>query len=704
MACNSVTITTSPTTTATKNIFEEHNGLRRSRSSKDICKGAGMQRSFSSKALCNRASIRRSLSDNHLCNASSSICASSTQPKLKSSRSGGIFPFQLSSSMIPQSLRSFLLDLETSKDMSIVEDTMNIIENTQESGVKEVQRANWIARLWQIRNQSKNRQLREMADGDEFCVKDQNDCDCNDDECGCIVHYDSEGGGKGEASYEHKSFSRLLARVPWTDTKLFSQLAFLCSMAYGITEIKAIDLRRYYGLKFVTSSLEKKAEAASIRKKLDEDSTCIPIAAPYDATDSERKRPLRSSVAYEIAASAASYIQSHAKNLLSLGSESQQEGNGADSHASGPKAQEEGESSPLVHKSEVAAYVAASTMTAVVAAGEKEKQETARDLQSLHSSPCEWFVCDDASTHTRCFVIQGSDSLASWQANLFFEPTKFEGTDVLVHRGIYEAAKGIYEQFTPEIMDHMHEHGEHAKFQFTGHSLGGSLSLLVNLMLLTRKVVKPSALDPVVTFGSPFVFCGGQKILDDLGLDESHVHCVMMHRDIVPRAFSCNYPNHVAELLKRLNGPLRSHPCLIKKKFLYSPLGKIFILQPNEKSSPPHPLLPPGNALYTLDKTQCGYSPSALRAFLNCPHPLETLSDPTAYGSEGTILRDHDSSNYLKAVNGVLRQHTKMEVRKVRKQRNLLWPLLTSPSPHSCSHESNLNRSRLVTKEVMTGV
>lgn len=24
------------------------------------------------------------------------------------------------------------------------------------------------------------------------------------------------------------------------------------------------------------------------------------------------------------------------------------------------------------------------------------------------------------------FVFQGSDSLASWQANLFFEPTKFE--------------------------------------------------------------------------------------------------------------------------------------------------------------------------------------------------------------------------------------------------------------------------------------
>lgn len=134
---------------------------------------------------------------------------------------------------------------------------------------------------------------------------------------------------------------------------------------------------------------------------------------------------------------------------------------------------------------------------------------------------------------------------------------------MLVHRGIYEAAKGIYNQFMPDIIDHMNRHGERAKFQFTGHSLGGSLSVLIHLMLLSRKVVKPSALRPVVTFGAPFVFCGGQKILADLGLDESHIHCVLMHRDIVPRAFSCNYPNHVSLVLKRLSS-FKSHPCLIK--------------------------------------------------------------------------------------------------------------------------------------------
>ncbi|KAJ0112757.1 hypothetical protein Patl1_00587 [Pistacia atlantica] len=695
MAYTTVSIPTSPVGTKTKDIFRENDGLRRSQSGKDLCKQAG---------------LRRSYSDNNLCHSINRVRAASTQPKLKSSPSVGFFPFQITGSIIPNSVRSFLFDPETSKDVNIEEKDMNIVDDAEESSEEEkkINRANWVERLMQIRKEWASRQQEENKDGEDAREEDENSFrECDADEGGCEVGYGSEVEGGGEVRYDRESFSRLLVRVPLSDTKLFSQLAFLCNMAYVIPEIKAKDLRRYYGIQFVTSSLEKKAEAAAIKDELNQDSIPVPdpiVAQSYseNTLKLEQIRPTRPSVASKIAASAASYVQSRAKDLLSLGSDSREDAdiNLCDNR---DQPQEVEGNSPRVYKSEVAAYVAASTMTAVVAAGEKEKLEAAEDLQSLHSSPCEWFVCDDSSTYTRCFVIQGSDSLASWQANLFFEPTRFEGTDVLVHRGIYEAAKGIYEQFMPEIMDHVNKYGDRAKLQFTGHSLGGSLSLLVNLMLLTRNIVKPSCLRPVVTFGSPSVFCGGRKILDYLGLDESHVHCVMLHRDIVPRAFSCNYPNHVALVLKRLNGPLRSHPCLNKNKLLYSPLGKIFVLQPNEKSSPSHPLLPPGNALYALDKTQFGYT-SALNSFLNCPHPLDTLSDPTAYGSEGTILRDHDSSNYLKAVNGVLRQHTRMVFRKARKQRNLLWPLLTSPSPHAWSHENNLQGDKLLTKEVMTGV
>lgn len=133
------------------------------------------------------------------------------------------------------------------------------------------------------------------------------------------------------------------------------------------------------------------------------------------------------------------------------------------------------------------------------------------------------------------------------------------------------------------------------------------------------------------------------------------------------------------------------------QKMLYTPLGQLYILQPDEKYSPPHPLLPPGSALYELDKSRSScYAgiASALRTFLNSPHPLETLSDPTAYGSEGTILRDHDSSNYLKAVNNVLREHTKSVVRRSRRERLYhMWPLLTTAqSTHSWNHQQNLEK------------
>lgn len=175
----------------------------------------------------------------------------------------------------------------------------------------------------------------------------------------------------------------------------------------AVNLLQAKDLRRYYGLQLVTSSLEKKAEVAKMRTKLDEDSTQLPPASSSSeesSQDNSKKRPkIQTYAAYEIAASAASYVQSRAKDLLSRGFVSQEELHNENSSMRGDNVEVEDAKEA---SSRVAAYVAASTMTAVVAAGERQKQEAAKDLQSLHSSPCEWFVCDDLSTYTRCFVIQ----------------------------------------------------------------------------------------------------------------------------------------------------------------------------------------------------------------------------------------------------------------------------------------------------------
>ncbi|XP_073062031.1 LOW QUALITY PROTEIN: phospholipase A1 PLIP1, chloroplastic-like [Primulina eburnea] len=657
-----------------------------------------LRRSFSSKELLlGKSGLRRSYSENHLCCSISRVRASAMEPKLKNSRSG-FFNIQLSSAMIPDSLRSFLFYLDANKDIDVNGDNDPQGEIEVDGGKK---RANWMERLMELRNKWKETQEKD----EEYVGEDNDGCD---EEGGCEVEYEDDAEGEA-ITIDRDVFSSLLRDISRSDTKLYAQLSFLCNMAYVIEDIKTEDLKRCYGLDFVTSSLEKKAEAAALKDKIDQDSTRLLVTdlpGSESAENSTQKPRPRSPAAYhDIAASAACYVQSRTKDSTNILNESELTKEISFSpHEDECKIEEDVISSTRIYKSEIAACVAASTMTSVVAAGEKQKEKAAKDLQSLHSSPCEWFICDDSSIYTRSFVIQGSDSLASWQANLFFEPTIFEGMDALVHRGIYEAAKGIYDQFLPEIKQHLNRFGDRAKFQFTGHSLGGSLALLVNLMLLRRKAVKPSSLLPVVTFGSPFIFCGGQKILEELNIDENHVRFVMMHRDIVPRAFSCNYPNYVAQVLKRLNSTFRFHPCLNKNKLLYSPMGKIFILQPDEKSSPPHPLLPQGSALYALDSTNNSLSKNAFRAFLNAPHPLETLSDPSAYGSEGTIIWDHDSSNYLKAMNEVIRQHTRLIVRKATRQRNQLWPLLTSRSPHAWSHTCDTWDRPEMTKKILTRV
>lgn len=174
--------------------------------------------------------------------------------------------------------------------------------------------------------------------------------------------------------------------------------------------MQAQELRRYYSLQFITSSLEKKAAVAKLKAKLTQDSPNSPIDdlvvsqnSLDEGKDKEQNPQIR--LAYDIAASAASYVQLRAKNLLTLAAKSQQSKN-EDSSGRKDSPEQEAEGTSRDYKSEVAAYMVASTVTSVVASGERERQEAATSLQSLHSSPCEWFVCDDFSNYTRCFVIQ----------------------------------------------------------------------------------------------------------------------------------------------------------------------------------------------------------------------------------------------------------------------------------------------------------
>lgn len=625
------------------------------------------------------------------------------------------------------------------------------------------ERGNWIMRILELRSFWKDRRKSGSGAAIEPCdsQKQKQGSSCEDLEssnnsCGCC-HADGSALSSPvlevpriDVKHDRNSFSRFLHPVSLSDIRFYGRFSYLCNRAYSIPEIKPEDLLKNHGLHFITSSLEKKAEVANKAKESmisDKSSTTSSPGLKENSVSGKAKSksglPINPAVAYRVAATAASYLHSQTRYILPFKSmqrnttdddEKLNNGTGQDvkrslnselveittaSHAKittlDPEAAPGCETNPKsinrsieidecselssLSESEVASYIATSSVTAVVAAEEETKQAVANDLQSIHSSPCEWFICDDKSTCTRFFIIQGSDSLLSWKANLFFEPIKFEGSEVFVHRGIYEAAKGIYEQILPEVHAHLKTCGEASRFRFTGHSLGGSLSVLLNLMLLIRGAVPLSSLLPVITFGSPCIMCGGDYLLKKLGLSTSHVQSIVMHRDIVPRAFSCHYPDHIAEILKRLNANFRNHPCLDSQRLLYAPIGQLLILQPDNRVSPTHHLLPTGCALYVLGhfrSTEIDSEPSGavqLRAaqieFLNSPHPLETLSDPGAYGLKGSICRDHDSRNYLKTITEVLRHELKRLRRLERAQRRQIWwPLVITESSMTIQRSS----------------
>ncbi|KAI8464073.1 MAG: hypothetical protein J3K34DRAFT_462113 [Monoraphidium minutum] len=350
----------------------------------------------------------------------------------------------------------------------------------------------------------------------------------------------------------------------------------------------------------------------------------------------------------------------------------------------------------------------------------------AASSSSSAACPSEWFVADDARSRTRYFVIQGSDSLDHWRTNLMFEPVVFEdpALGIKVHRGAYEAACALYDRFLPLVQEQAHSHAV-ARIAFTGHSIGGSMATLLALMLVSRGVLRPDQLAPTVTFGAPAIFCararggcgsagcggacgscatpcggggGGAAagppraaesaaacggLLARLGLGEGSVRNVLMTRDIVPRAFSCDY-SLVADILRSWGPHWREHNSLnwASRKQMYVHIGRAAVLQPSPAlrfaSEPPLPLLPPGGGAYDLVPptlaarmraagaragAAAGGRPAgreaacvdeALAALMDNPHPLETLADPGAYLDTGSISRYHNPANYCRALGRAL--------------------------------------------------
>ena len=237
--------------------------------------------------------------------------------------------------------------------------------------------------------------------------------------------------------------------------------------------------------------------------------------------------------------------------------------------------------------------------------------------------PVAYAVAADDEKGTLWISIEGSTSLASWQTNLTFQPVPFEDPrlDVRVHRGAYDAARIIFDEVEACVRAHVATHGANARVHITGHSIGGSLAMVLGLMLILRGAVEKKHVADVWTFGAPYVLCGGDELLRRLGLERSFIKSVAMGKDIVPRSFSCYYPEWARRALEMAPGSLRvdveAQRSLLDEEMFYSPVGDMFLLQAMHGSA--HPLLPPGPAHQLAGDGRSTRSPRRLRRRRRAP-------------------------------------------------------------------------------------
>lgn len=410
------------------------------------------------------------------------------------------------------------------------------------------------------------------------------------------------GGDGGTAStasrkrrappFDREALAPFLEPASEGEVRTMRQAAALCAATYELRRVVASPegLRRVYGVRLVAHSLERKhaAAAASAARRAAE-------AAELQAREAE----LMDSRAFGYANARGAGGARRGAEPHSLVSEahklSDEEATERATNASEPAEQEVGADDRLN-----------GTLGRMLERALRRAQE-----EELSPQPVEWLCVKDARTNTHYFALQGSDNLGHWRTNLSFDPVPFEGfEDVSAHRGIYESSMQMYDILAPLVREHLSSPTQRAadgtplppRVGFTGHSLGGSLAFLVALIMHARgDIAAREQLAPLYMFGAPQSLCGAGALMGrSSSLPASLFRSVIMHKDIVPRALACYYPDAVAQLLTRANDTFGRHECLACQSMLFSPIGRTYLLQPPTKVAAEHALLPPGPGIYAL--------------------------------------------------------------------------------------------------------
>lgn len=200
----------------------------------------------------------------------------------------------------------------------------------------EKRRGNWVLKILHITSLWSDQRRRSEEEGQSEVQKEDDVVASDPSRCSCCDEDDSDlcrvGEGK-EEKFDQESFSRLLRRVSLVEAKVYAQMSYLGSLAYSIPKIKPRNLLKHQGLRFVTSSLEKKAQLAAAEKEQmptlekaqtseKEQLSSLETVKETEEAEGEKLRNngyrISASTAYQIAAAAASYLQSHTKSILSF--------------------------------------------------------------------------------------------------------------------------------------------------------------------------------------------------------------------------------------------------------------------------------------------------------------------------------------------------------------------------------------------------
>jgi len=100
------------------------------------------------------------------------------------------------------------------------------------------------------------------------------------------------------------------------------------------------------------------------------------------------------------------------------------------------------------------------------------------------------------SEETLFVVVRGSGSDADWQTNFDYHETaqKFGSDSIYCHTGFYKSAENIFNEIKDTIKTNTYK-----QVIVTGHSLGGAVTQVLGLMIMTNEATKD-----LVTYAIPF--------------------------------------------------------------------------------------------------------------------------------------------------------------------------------------------------------